>query len=115
MDRSRLEKGGNMRGISEERLRELFEEYQHRFLSSQLEKMYEPHAVMNNIHALLDECQELNSWQPIESAPKDREIVVFAPGCQGLNPIITICKWHESAGFCIDELRQPTLWMEVPK
>lgn len=101
-----------MRGISEERLGELFKEYQHKFLSSQLEKMYEPHAIMNTLQVLLDECQELNQWQPIdENTPKDREIVVFAPGYQGLNPIITICKWHESAGFCIDELRQPTLWL----
>ena len=61
------------------------------------------------------ECEELNPWQPIETAPKDREILVYAPAYQDLRFLISVCKWNESAGFCIDELRQPTHWMELPK
>lgn len=28
--------------------------------------------------------------------------------------MVLICQWHEDAGFCIDELRTPTLWCEIP-
>lgn len=67
------------------------------------------------LRVLINECKELNQWQPIESAPKDREILVYAPAYQDLRFLISVCKWNESAGFCIDELRQPTHWMELPK
>lgn len=67
------------------------------------------------VHLLITQCQELNQWQTIESAPKDREILVYAPAYQDLRFLISVCKWNESAGFCIDELRQPTHWMELPK
>lgn len=67
------------------------------------------------LNAILVECQELNQWQLIETAPKDREILVYAPSYQGLRSLISVCEWHESAGFCIDELRQPTHWMELPE
>lgn len=67
------------------------------------------------LRVLINECKELNQWQTIESAPKDREILVYAPAYQDLRFLISVCKWHESAGFCIDELRQPTHWMELPK
>ena len=67
------------------------------------------------LRVLINECKELNQWQPIETAPKDREILVYAPAYQDLRPLISVCKWHESAGFCIDELRQPAHWMELPE
>jgi len=66
-----------MRGITEERLKALFNDYQHKFLYSQLEKMYEPHAIMNILHMLVDECAELNAWQPIETAPLNKPIRLF--------------------------------------
>lgn len=69
-----------MRGITEERLKELFDDYQHKFLYSQLEKMYEPHAIMNILHMLVDECKELNAWQPIETAPIRKKIRLFEIG-----------------------------------
>jgi len=53
-------------------------------------------------------------WKPIESAPQDREIVVYAPGREGLGELVSLCQWHPDAGFCIDELREPTLWTEKP-
>jgi hypothetical protein len=28
--------------------------------------------------------------------------------------MVSICKWHPDAGFCIDELRKELLWCEVP-
>ena len=70
---------------------------------------------IDTLKMVISECRELNQWQTIESAPKDREILVYAPAYQDLRFLISVCKWHESAGFCIDELRQPTHWMELPK
>lgn len=98
-----------MKYISEERLKEILASFNNNFGD-----------VVEAKRCLLDyllefECTELNQWQTIESAPKDREILVYAPAYQDLRFLISVCKWHESAGFCIDELRQPTHWMELPK
>lgn len=66
--------------------------------------------------ALLGACEELNEWKLIdENTPKDRSILVYAPGREGLGPLITICKWHEDVGFCIDLIREPTHWQELPE
>jgi hypothetical protein len=44
-------------------------------------------------------------------APKDgRTIIVYAPPLDGLEAIVSLCAWHNDAGFCIDELREPTHW-----
>lgn len=93
-----------MKYISEERLREKFRSL---YWSNGTEEEL--------LKALINECKELNQWQSIETAPKDREILVYAPAYQDLRFLISVCKWNESAGFCIDELRQPTHWMELPK
>lgn len=55
-----------------------------------------------------------HSWQPIETAPMGREILVYCPSEHGLGCLICVCKWHEDAGFCVDELRSPTYWMLLP-
>lgn len=52
--------------------------------------------------------------QPMYSAPKDRPIIVWATG-DDLPPMYAICCYHEEAGFCVDELRQPVLWWEIPQ
>lgn len=57
----------------------------------------------------LDECKS-----PIETAPRDEIILVWAPGRDGLPPIFSMCKWHDDAGFCIDELREPKYWWPWP-
>jgi hypothetical protein len=49
-------------------------------------------------------------WQPIEGAPKDRAIRVYAPGREGLPGITCMCEWHPDAGFCVDEVRVVTHW-----
>lgn len=53
---------------------------------------------------------EVPGWLPIETAPKDRVIEVYAPPTHGLNAMVSLCEWHEDAGFCICELREPTHW-----
>lgn len=56
-------------------------------------------------------------WRLIdEHTPKDRMILVFAPGDdpefhETLPDLVSLCKWHPDAGFCVDELRQATHWM----
>lgn len=57
----------------------------------------------------------LADWMPInDHTPKDHPILVYAPAREGLPPIISICQWHPDAGFCICELRQPTIWTMLP-
>lgn len=65
------------------------------------------------LNAILNKCRELDPWLPIEDAPKDRYVRVFAPAYQDLPALQQVCKWHESAGFCIDELRTPTHYKEL--
>lgn len=52
-----------------------------------------------------------DDWRPIETAPRDgSEILVWAPGRDGLPPMFAVTAWHESAGFCVCEVRAPTHW-----
>ena len=90
-----------MRGITEEKL-------------LKLRKKYKSNIVYKLIDYLIKECTELNAWQPIETAPKDREILVYAPPYQDLKSLTKIIAYHDSAGYCIDELRYPTHWQELP-
>jgi hypothetical protein len=54
-------------------------------------------------------------WLPINSAPKDgTEIIVYCPPAHGLNHMASVCAYHEDAGFCVCELREPTLWIPLP-
>lgn len=67
-------------------------------------------------HAAADMVVEIvEDWQPIETAPHDKLILVYAPGAQDLPSITCTCMWHEDAGFCVDELREPTHWMPLPE
>lgn len=63
---------------------------------------------------LLTFCTELDPWLPIKDAHKDKDILVYAPAYQDLRPLKQVCRWHESAGFCIDELRAPTHYKLLP-
>lgn len=65
-----------MRGISEERLRELFRG-QYNPPRNEYERGF------NNCLATLlaFECKELSSWLPIDAdTPKDRDLLMFIPG-----------------------------------
>lgn len=67
----------------------------------------EEQAALNVAQAAL-----LTEARTIENAPKDRTILVWAPGREGLPAMFALCKWHPDAGFCIDELRQPIMWWD---
>lgn len=63
-----------MRVITEERLRELSKTIGADSICAIFIKQ-----------VLLAECTELNPWQPIETAPKDRPIMLFYPGYMPVN------------------------------
>jgi hypothetical protein len=54
-------------------------------------------------------------WHPMETAPRGRPIIVYCPERHGLQAMASICEWHPDAGFCVDELREPTCWTEIPR
>lgn len=64
--------------------------------------------------------QKINSriaWYPIEDAPKYELILVWCPPREGLSELFALCQWHEDAGFCVDELREPKMfaYLRSPK
>jgi len=71
-------------------------------------------AALNAVSAIAALLRAQGAWQPIETAPQDRPIVVYAPARDGLQEMASICQWHPDAGFCIDELREPTHWTPIP-
>ncbi len=85
------------RGISEERLRAL--------------KALGSIAFEHFIDILLQtECNELNPWLPIESAPKDRPILLFMPDCYGWE----VGKWIDRTNKWSCYPYQPTHYQELP-
>lgn len=92
-----------MRGITEERLREILKSAMTDHKQDILE------------YLIKYECKELNPWQPIETAPRDRRILLFN------HVTIYIGGWYVSEyikdGIWINELgdtTHPTHWQELP-
>lgn len=55
-------------------------------------------------------------WRHISTAPTDGTLIlVWAPAAHGLPAMYSLCAWHPDAGFCIDELREPTHWQPLPE
>jgi len=55
-------------------------------------------------------------WQPIKTAPTDGSLIlVYASPRDDLPGFITVCAYHEDAGFCVDELRYTTHWRPLPE
>lgn len=52
------------------------------------------------------------AWRPMSSAPQDRQIIVYCPPAHGLPELMCVCDWHPDAGFCVDDLREPTHWLD---
>lgn len=94
-----------MKGITEERLKEVFSWF---YWPSDAEKKF--------FESLLSECTELNAWQPIdENTPKDKYILVYDPGYGQLVVI-----WSEFYSVWITDFGRklthpPTHWQELPE
>ena len=63
-----------------------------------------------------------DDWQPIETAPRDRPVEVYAPppdpvkwadAVCDLPEVMCIAQWHPDAGFCVCTIREVTHWREV--
>ncbi len=82
-------------------------------------EMERPKVIGEALDAICDHAEsmqnELLTMREIETAPKDgTEIVVYCPSAHGIRHMASICAWHADAGFCVDELREPTHWMPLP-
>ena len=61
------------------------------------------------------------TWQPIETAPRDRPVEVYAPApdparwheavCD-LPPMAALIQWHPDGGFCVCTIREATHWRD---
>lgn len=72
---------------------------------------YENHEPAMIARVLLAAAQEREEWRPFDgSEPRDEVIWVYCPPREGLPALISQCQWHEDAGFCVDEIREPALW-----
>lgn len=67
------------------------------------------------LDVLLDYCEELNPWQPIETAPKNETVILLAfansPPCAAFWSHVRR-RWHLFTTYRIDE---PTHWQELPE
>ncbi len=64
------------------------------------------------------------AWEPMETAPTDGStVIVYAPPPDpekwhetvcGLPAIICTAAYHEDAGYCVDDIREPTHWRPLP-
>lgn len=58
-----------------------------------------------------------DGWQPIETAPKDRAIWVYAetdPGNADLEDFQCQASWHNDAGWIVSEYHTATHWCPLP-
>ncbi len=56
-----------------------------------------------------------HAWRGISEAREDPDawLWVYCPPHDGLPAMACPCRWHPEAGFCVDELRSPTLFVEL--
>ena len=94
-----------MRGITEERLKEVFSKL---YWSRNDEKEL--------FNALLSECTELNAWQPIETAPKDKPVLIIFNDAYLEVARLVNGVWISNDGldYCYGQ-DMPTHWQELPK
>lgn len=52
-------------------------------------------------------------WRAMDTAPRDRPILVMTDSRDGLPNFVTTATWHPDAGFTVDEFREPVLWREI--
>lgn len=107
-----------MRGISEERLRELIS------CVPDAAKHYKEFLILNQLAGM---CTEINPWIPIETAPKNKSIMLCCGVAQYGTQLIYCGRYrsgtmgepqaHEIAWRCDSSGRfsHPTHWMPLPE
>lgn len=58
------------------------------------------------VHLLITQCKELNPWQPIETAPKDRRILLLYEDGD-----VRIDWWHHES----QQDNKIVAWIEIPE
>ena len=53
-------------------------------------------------------------WQPIETAPHDQWVLVYAAPAHGLPGFVCAALCTREGGWCVDELRHATHWRPLP-
>lgn len=77
--------------------------------------MYEPHAIMNILHMLVDECTELNPWLPIdENTPEYVSIICIENKTEKIENLMRVKDVFYSDGL-IEDIMKPTHWMPLPE
>ena len=67
------------------------------------------------VKRLLDRVAKAEAgWQPIETAPRDPWVLVYAAPAHGLDGFICTARYHSDGGWCVDELRHATHWRPLP-
>lgn len=93
--------------------------WEDQYPSVQLHKLEEADAILSALTAAGYAVER--GWQPIETAPRDRLVEVYAPSpdparwtpeVHDLPPIVCLARWHPDAGFCVCEIREVTHWRE---
>ena len=77
-----------------------------------------PKAIDDRLAAMI-----VSPWQPIETIPTDtdkpwderRFWLLYAPEREGLPAMQSVCRYHDDAGWCIDELRTATHGQPLPE
>ena len=62
---------------------------------------------------LAREGADVSEWHPIETAPRDRPVEIYAAPFEDLRGFACVATWHPEGGWCVCEIRQATHWREV--
>jgi len=83
----------------------------------------EPHHAVSALRAAyaLGQCQA-TEWRPIAEAPRDEHlpweertvVLIYAAARDDLPAFQTTGKYHDDAGWCVDELRHATHYQPLP-
>lgn len=67
---------------------------------------------LTRVESLAQLIDGLTQWQDIATAAEDPNLLieVYAPEREGLPPMVSLCRWHPDAGFCVCEIRNVTCW-----
>lgn len=104
-----------MIGISEEKLKQLLSDFDPKIAAERIEDNKAYHAASKYIlESLFATCEELNSWLPIEQAPKDRRLLLFYPTFGQVTG-----QWNEELGWKADQRIipndiQPSHFQDLP-